>query len=183
MGQRVKGGRWCPQCQRTVMGVKNTHPLRNAAGVGGVMATGGLSLLALRSERYICPHCGSHLTRPAAPAADPELAAWRRDREAVVRAERAKVRAQARAERGVARQHAAEERTQRRETQRAARQDAANARAERGAERRAAATLRSKGRRDHAREQRRQAGGVREAWRRGRQAQTSTPREEAQEVR
>jgi len=61
MGQKTKGGMWCPSCQRPVMGVKNTHRVRNAGSVAGVMATGGLSLFAMKSERYVCPICGSRV--------------------------------------------------------------------------------------------------------------------------
>ena len=45
MGQKTKGGRWCDTCQRPVMGVKNTHRVRNTLSVGGSLATGGVSLL------------------------------------------------------------------------------------------------------------------------------------------
>ena len=58
MGQKVKGGQWCPTCERPVMAVKNTHKVRNMLAVGNVVGTGGFSLLLAKSERYICPTCG-----------------------------------------------------------------------------------------------------------------------------
>lgn len=61
MGQRTKGGMYCDYCQRPVMGVKTTHRLRNAASVGGVVATGGLSLAGSKVEGYVCPTCGNRV--------------------------------------------------------------------------------------------------------------------------
>jgi hypothetical protein len=58
MGQKTKGGMWCPECDRPVMGVKNTHRIRNAAGLLAAPATGALSLNGLKTEGYICPTCG-----------------------------------------------------------------------------------------------------------------------------
>ena len=65
MGQKIKGGQWCPTCERPVMAVKNTHRARNAIAAGNAVATAGFSLLFAKSEPYICPTCGgSTLPRP-----------------------------------------------------------------------------------------------------------------------
>lgn len=61
MGQRTKGRMWCSHCNRPVLGVKTTHRVRNAASIGGAMATGGLSLLGTRVEGYYCPSCGGRV--------------------------------------------------------------------------------------------------------------------------
>lgn len=58
MGQKTKGGMWCDTCQRPVMGVKNTHRIRNTLSVGGTFATGGASLVGSKVEGYVCPTCG-----------------------------------------------------------------------------------------------------------------------------
>jgi hypothetical protein len=58
MGQRTKGGMWCKRCG-PVLGVKNTHRVRNAAAVvipGGVLFS--------KVEAYYCPKCGGKV-RPA----------------------------------------------------------------------------------------------------------------------
>ena len=62
MGQKTKGGMFCPTCNKPVMGVKNTHRIRNAVSVGGVIATSGLSLAGSKVEGYICPNCGSKVS-------------------------------------------------------------------------------------------------------------------------
>jgi len=56
-GQKIKGGMWCQRCG-PVAAVKNTHGVRNAAGVGGAFMTAGLSLLIAKREFYVCPNCG-----------------------------------------------------------------------------------------------------------------------------
>jgi len=63
MGQKNKGGMWCDHCQRPVLAVKNTHRLRNAVSVGGVVVTGGVSLVGTRVQGYRCPSCGGHVRR------------------------------------------------------------------------------------------------------------------------
>lgn len=82
MGQKVKGGMWCPQ-HGAVLAVKNTHAVRNTAGVGGALATGGLSLLLTKTERYVCPHCRGPVGRPPAPTPQP-VAANTGDREVIL---------------------------------------------------------------------------------------------------
>lgn len=59
MGQKTKGGMFCSNCNKPVMGVKNTHRLRNTASVVALPATNALSLVGLKSEHYVCPTCGS----------------------------------------------------------------------------------------------------------------------------
>jgi hypothetical protein len=63
MGQVNNGGMWCDYCNRPVMGVKNTHHVRNTLGVAGIAATGGLSLLLAKTERFVCPNCGNTVRR------------------------------------------------------------------------------------------------------------------------
>jgi ssDNA-binding Zn-finger/Zn-ribbon topoisomerase 1 len=58
MGQKYKGGMYCPQCQKPVMAVKNTHKLRNTLSIMALPATNVLSGAAIKSEGYICPNCG-----------------------------------------------------------------------------------------------------------------------------
>ncbi len=52
MGQRTKGGMWCKHCGR-VLGVKNTHRVRNTAALVLPRA-----LLFGKVEGYYCPKCG-----------------------------------------------------------------------------------------------------------------------------
>jgi len=61
VGQKVKGGMYCDRCDRPVAAVKNTHRIRNAAGVLALPATGGLSAAGMKGERYLCPLCGGHV--------------------------------------------------------------------------------------------------------------------------
>lgn len=63
MGQKTKGGMWCPACDTPVMGVKNMHRVRNTASVGLAPATAGLSLLGSKAEGYVCPTCGGRTRR------------------------------------------------------------------------------------------------------------------------
>ncbi len=58
MGQKTKGGMWCDTCQRPVMGLKNTHRIRNTLSGGAAMLTAGASLVGSKVEGYICPTCG-----------------------------------------------------------------------------------------------------------------------------
>ncbi len=63
MGQKVKGGMWCAACHKPVMGVKNTHKLRNAlvapfAPVTSVFSLSGLKPAGMKVEGYVCPSCG-----------------------------------------------------------------------------------------------------------------------------
>jgi hypothetical protein len=53
VGVKVKGGMYCP-----VMAQKTGHGVRNTAAVGGIFATGGLSLLGSKVEKWRCPICG-----------------------------------------------------------------------------------------------------------------------------
>lgn len=66
MGQKVKG-RYCPRCDASVLGVKNTHRIRNTAA-GAMAASGGVvgPLLVSKVEPYLCPNCGGP-TEPAPP--------------------------------------------------------------------------------------------------------------------
>jgi len=61
VGQKIKGGMYCDRCDRPVAAVKNTHRIRNAAGVLALPATGGLSAAGMKGERYMCPLCGGHV--------------------------------------------------------------------------------------------------------------------------
>lgn len=63
-GQRVRGGMWCP-VHGPVAAIRNTHGLRNVAGVAGIPYTAGLSLLVTKVEPYVCPHCGRLVSRSA----------------------------------------------------------------------------------------------------------------------
>ena len=62
MGQKVKGGMWCLACQKPVMGMKNTHRVRNAASTLALPVTapflGPLMRGGFKNEGYICPTCG-----------------------------------------------------------------------------------------------------------------------------
>lgn len=63
MGQKIKGGMWCDNCDKAVMGVKNKHGVRNTLSVGGALATGGLSLFGGNVENYVCPNCGGRVKK------------------------------------------------------------------------------------------------------------------------
>jgi len=63
MGQKNKGGMWCETCDRRVMGVKNTHRLRNTLSLGTSVATAGVSLFGSKVEGYVCPTCGNKVQR------------------------------------------------------------------------------------------------------------------------
>src|ERR1035438_3773213 len=63
MGQKNKGGMWCEACDRPVMGVKNTHRIRNTVSVGTTVSTFGVSLLGAKVEGYVCPTCGGGVHR------------------------------------------------------------------------------------------------------------------------
>jgi DNA-directed RNA polymerase subunit RPC12/RpoP len=58
MGQKYKGGMWCPYCQKPVLAVKNTHKLRNTLSIMALPATNVLSAGGIKSEGYACPNCG-----------------------------------------------------------------------------------------------------------------------------
>jgi DNA-directed RNA polymerase subunit RPC12/RpoP len=62
MGQRVKGSMWCARCG-PVMGVKNTHKVRNSGSVIGELLLPGASLLGSKVEGYVCPNCGGRVHR------------------------------------------------------------------------------------------------------------------------
>jgi hypothetical protein len=64
MSVKVKGGMYCKRCQQPVLAQKTGHAVRNTAALGGILATGGLSLFAAKSEKWRCPTCGG----PAIPA-------------------------------------------------------------------------------------------------------------------
>lgn len=61
MGQKVKGGLWCPSCNAPRMGVKNRHRVRNTASGILFPFTGGLSAYGGKRERYVCNVCGTSL--------------------------------------------------------------------------------------------------------------------------
>jgi hypothetical protein len=63
MGQKMKGGMWCPQCNKPVMGIKNTHRIRNAFSVLAAPATAGASFAGSKVEGYMCPTCGGSVVR------------------------------------------------------------------------------------------------------------------------
>lgn len=73
MAVKTQPGQWCPACEREVAGQRQTHGLRNAAAVNGVLVTAGLSLFALkRSEKKLtCPICGTPTrnSKPGPPMA------------------------------------------------------------------------------------------------------------------
>lgn len=90
MGVRVKAGMWCDLCKKPVAGQKSGRRVRGT--VSGLLAipTGGLSLLAVKSDDWHCPDCGQKVrgkrsrdvaapaapapATPAAPAAPPAYA-------------------------------------------------------------------------------------------------------------
>ena len=59
MSQKMKGGMFCPGCNKPVIGIKNTHRLRNTVSVVAVPATVVLTLSGLKREHYVCPTCGT----------------------------------------------------------------------------------------------------------------------------
>ena len=59
MSVKVKGKMYCQRCEREVLAQKNGHAVRNVSALGGAPFTGGLSLLAAKSEPWRCPICGS----------------------------------------------------------------------------------------------------------------------------
>jgi uncharacterized Zn finger protein (UPF0148 family) len=63
VGQKIKGGLWCPSCNRPSMGVKNRHRVRNTASAVLFPFTGGLSAFGAKGERYVCSTCGTPLVR------------------------------------------------------------------------------------------------------------------------
>lgn len=58
MGQKIKGGKYCRQCNKPVLAVRNTHMIRNPASLATVVATEGFSLLAFKRTKYVCSTCG-----------------------------------------------------------------------------------------------------------------------------
>jgi hypothetical protein len=56
MGQRTKGKMWCKVCG-PVLGVKNTHRIRNASSL--LLPLG--PLLFSKVEGYYCPKCGARV--------------------------------------------------------------------------------------------------------------------------
>ena len=58
MGVKVRGGCWCPQCERAVAAIKSTHRLRNAAATVAAPVTYGASLAGVRVDDWLCPSCG-----------------------------------------------------------------------------------------------------------------------------
>jgi hypothetical protein len=63
MGQKIGGDMYCDRCRCHVLGVKNTHPARNAAAVLAMPLTGGLSLAGAGVSDYQCPNCGGPVRR------------------------------------------------------------------------------------------------------------------------
>ncbi|MDQ6848154.1 MAG: hypothetical protein M3019_11345 [Candidatus Dormibacteraeota bacterium] len=59
MGQRTKGKMWCKRCG-PVLGVKNTHRIRNA----GAVLAGPVGIFFSKVEDYFCSQCGAKV-RPA----------------------------------------------------------------------------------------------------------------------
>jgi predicted RNA-binding Zn-ribbon protein involved in translation (DUF1610 family) len=57
MSVRVKGGMYCSQCTKPVAAVRSGHAVRNTLGAA---LTAGLSL---KTERWVCPNCGSPAQR------------------------------------------------------------------------------------------------------------------------
>ena len=60
LGQRTKGGMWCKRCG-PVMGVKNTHKVRNTGSLLGELLLPGAALMGSKVEGYVCPSCGSRV--------------------------------------------------------------------------------------------------------------------------
>lgn len=56
---KMKGGMYCPACERPVMAVKNTHRLRNTAAI----VTAPVGFPFAKVEGYICPNCGGPVGR------------------------------------------------------------------------------------------------------------------------
>ncbi|HLY84301.1 MAG TPA: hypothetical protein VKQ71_15040 [Acidimicrobiales bacterium] len=62
MGQRTKGNMWCKR-DGPVLGVKNTHRIRNTGALVGSVALPGAFIFG-KVEGYYCPKCGEKV-RPA----------------------------------------------------------------------------------------------------------------------
>lgn len=58
MATKIKGNMYCNNCKCRVAAVRNGHGLRNGFAFGGALATAGVSLLAHKAEKWLCPHCG-----------------------------------------------------------------------------------------------------------------------------
>ena len=56
MGQRTKGSMWC-EVDGPVLGVKNTHRIRNTGALAGSIVVPGAFLFG-KVEAYYCPNCG-----------------------------------------------------------------------------------------------------------------------------
>ena len=54
---------WCQRCG-PVLGVKNTHRVRNTGAIFGELLLPGAALLGSKVESYYCPNCGATV-RPA----------------------------------------------------------------------------------------------------------------------
>ena len=54
---------WCQRCG-PVLGVKNTHRVRNTGAIFGELLLPGAALLGSKVESYYCPNCGAKV-RPA----------------------------------------------------------------------------------------------------------------------
>lgn len=63
MGQKMKGGLWCPSCQAPRMGVKNRHRVRNTFAAPLAVVSYGAALGAGKREKYVCTTCGTPLIR------------------------------------------------------------------------------------------------------------------------
>jgi endogenous inhibitor of DNA gyrase (YacG/DUF329 family) len=70
MGVKVKGGMYCPRCDRPVLGQKSGHAVRNTLAIGGAVATAGLSLWGSKTEKWSCPICGGPVIREARAVAE-----------------------------------------------------------------------------------------------------------------
>jgi hypothetical protein len=64
MGVKVKGGMFCPQCDKPVAAQKGTARLRNTLGVVFMPVTGGASGLGTQVNDWHCPTCGGPVYQP-----------------------------------------------------------------------------------------------------------------------
>lgn len=74
-GRATLPEQYCDRCDLYVVAEKDTHGVRNAAGLLFAPFTVGASVAATKSEGYHCPHCGSMKVQRADP--EPDTPWWR----------------------------------------------------------------------------------------------------------